>query len=236
VTTNPGTIACQACAAPLDPESTSRIQDSLTCRFCGAWNRVAGAKPLPPPRIPLDRPPRIRVADDGRATRWTRVWWSPAAFVLLVFALFWNALVVVVFAAFQRSSAPLLFRMFPLIHLGVGLFLFYLSIAALLNRTVLEVDADRTLSVRHGPLPWPGRVTLDSGDVTQVYVVENVRTGERSRGTVTELRAIRRGGTRVKLLGLSGLTTEEALYLEQELERRLGLRDVPVLGEVAREG
>jgi hypothetical protein len=50
------------------------------------------------------------------------------------------------------------------------------------------------------------------------------------------LAALTRDGRRVTLLKVAGFAAEEALYFEQELERRLRIRDEPVVGEVARDG
>ena len=51
----------------------------------------------------------------------------------------------------------------------------YVPLAHLLNRTAIRIRDDR-LTVRHGPLPWPGGRTLPWNNIKQVYVKKNRNT------------------------------------------------------------
>jgi hypothetical protein len=66
----------------------------------------------------------------------------------------------------------------------------------------------------------------------QVYTKE-VRHGGKGGGTRTyELHALTRDGRSVKLVsGLAGLDSAQALFIEKEIEKYLGIKDVPVEGE-----
>jgi hypothetical protein len=90
-----------------------------------------------------------------------------------------------------------------------------------------------SLSIRHGPLPWTGNRQMSGRELTQLYGVENSRTSKGSTTYTYDLLALDREGRTIKLI--SGLTDkDQVLYLEQTLERRLGIEDAPVDGEVAK--
>lgn len=183
--------------------------------------------PRTPPRPPVPLPARFKFEDDGTRTRIAWRWFSPAVVVLVLFCLYWNGVAI---AAYLYS--PTLFWEDPLLRLiqvGLGAWLAYQTLVFLLNRTSIEVSRER-LAIRHGPLPWKRNVTLTPSELQQLYVVE-VRRGSRNSPTYS-LYALDRNDRQVELLS-KVLKKEHVLYLEQALERRLGIEDRPVEGEVA---
>jgi hypothetical protein len=124
---------------------------------------------------------------------------------------------------------------FALPHLGVGLWLLYFSLAGLLNRTTVEVSRER-LTIRHGPLPWPGERDLDlpGHSLKQLYC-EAWRRKQflfQRAATVYDLSALDTSGHRVELL--SGIENRnQVFYLELALEKQLGIEDALVEGEAA---
>lgn len=106
---------------------------------------------------------------------------------------------------------------------GVGLT--YSSLASLLNTTTIGVDPFE-LSVKHGPLPWGRSIQVDSARIRQIYCTERWAGGE---GPTVVNAMIE--GEQVKLL--SNLRSlEEALYIEQEIEAHLGIKNREVRGSV----
>jgi len=229
-------LACQACAAPLDPDDGTRAGGALRCRFCGAFTRVAGAPALAPPHAVDERPRSITVEDTGFGLRLVRRWFSPVFFFLLFFCVVWNGILFGFFSLMRDSGVPWVFRLFSLLHVAVGLGLSYFTLCGFVNRTTVEVERGQTLSVRHGPLPWRGARTLDVADVAQLFVGAS-RRSDRDGATSPSfaLAALTKDGQRVTLMRVAGFGLEEALYLEQELERHLRIRDLPVIGEVGRD-
>jgi hypothetical protein len=120
---------------------------------------------------------------------------------------------------------------FPLIHVAVGLTISYYVIAGWVNRTRVLVGSGR-LTVRHSPLPWSGNTEIDASSLKQLYTQERVTHSRRGPSYSTfEVRAVTQNGRNTKLVG--GLeTSEQALSIEQEVEKRLGITDVPVAGEM----
>jgi hypothetical protein len=122
---------------------------------------------------------------------------------------------------------------FPLIHLAVGVLLTYTVLAMYLNRTVLEISEGR-LTVRHGPLPWPGNRALDVSEVEQLYCQEKVSRNRQGAASSTyTVSALLKGGRRVPLLD-SLPRRDDALFVEQLVEKYLGIDDRPVGGELPR--
>jgi hypothetical protein len=113
----------------------------------------------------------------------------------------------------------------------------YLLAARILNSTVVTVSGGR-IRVRHGPLPWPGSGELDAGGIVQIFVrSRTVRRGSGPRGrrtrTVFVLAALLEGGGVVELVDRLE-TRDQALWLECEIEKTLGIADRVVPGEILR--
>ena len=115
-------------------------------------------------------------------------------------------------------------------------FLYFAATRAFNNHRI-RVDAAR-LEVAQGPLPWPGARKLDASDIVQLYATEQESRSETNNGGNRKvnvrkhyrLLANTRSRGRVKIL--SGLNDPlQALWLEQEIERLLGIIDKRVAGE-----
>lgn len=128
------------------------------------------------------------------------------------------------------KSDQLMTLLFPIGHVAVGIGLTYFTLCGFLNRTTVNVSP-REISVRHGPLPWFGNRTVPALQVAQIFREEIVRQGKNGTYTRYQLSAALKDNRKLKLL--SGLDTPDlALYLEQEIERHLGIRDQAVAGEM----
>jgi hypothetical protein len=91
--------------------------------------------------------------------------------------------------------------------------------------------ASQQLSVTHGPLPWPGNLTLPRASLQQLFCEEQVRNGKNGVSYSYNVVAVLQDKSRVKLV--TGLDApEQALFIEQKLERQLGIADRSVAGEM----
>lgn len=222
---------------------------------------VASPTPPPPspgaspsaarPRPPVAMPQNITVAHEGNELRLTRHWRNWQGAIFLGFGLFWCSNLLpfgfvlpaigmsggsdvgerfLALLVFCGVLAP--FGIFPLI----GLLLAYWGAAQLLNRTIITASP-KLLDLYSGPLWVPGDRRFRRADVQQLYCVEHQQRGGRKSGYrayfTYEVRVqFRNGQTRDLLIGLPDVY--QALYIEQEIERFLGIRDVPVPGEIFR--
>jgi len=147
---------------------------------------------------------------------------------LLIFTIFWNAMLIpfVVIAISQGET----FMMLGLsLHLMVGIGFLYYTLAVMLNTTYLNVNS-RQLTIEHKPLKVIGRPSrkITATDIRQIYI-SKYRTGK-TNGRPTYafgVYAVLGGGRHLSLV--KGLRhSEQALYVEQEIEAFLEIEDEAV--------
>lgn len=159
-------------------------------------------------------------------------WRNPVAYFLIFFCLFWDGFLVMWYGIGLTSGGgmPAMFFLFPLIHVAVGVGLTYYTICLFVNKTLIRAD-QRTLSVKHSPLPWPrGNKEMAVRDIQQLFVQE--KTGNKGH-KYHILSAQLKSGKILTLLPNVSATPEELLQLERSIEDYLGIPDQPVIGEMA---
>ena len=158
-----------------------------------------------------------------------RRWWSSKFFGIGFFALFWNGFMIVWYTmALAMEAYPMM--LFGTIHALVGIGMIYWVAAGIFNTTEVRATKNR-LYIKHRPVPWVGNRELDVSQIDQLYTKMKVTQNKGSTSYSYEVHAVLKGGKQLKLI--SGLdSSEEALYIEQELERFLGIKDRPVSGEM----
>ena len=105
-------------------------------------------------------------------------------------------------------------------------------LAGYLNKTVIKVGPG-SLEVTSGPLPVPGNKRLETMNLKQLYSKERVPRGRRSASYTYEVHAVTQDDKDETVV--SGLTdSAQALYIEQQIERSLGIKDQLVRGELNR--
>lgn len=234
-------LHCETCHSPLRAEDVRLDIAVAKCHACGEVHDLSGRKASEqagvPSRPKLVRakaaiPARFQVEEQATSTHISWRWFGATHLAMLAFCVFWDGFLFFWYGSLlSAKNPPLIALLFPLLHVGAGVFLTYSTLAGLLNRT--DIDVNRTeLTLRHGPLPWPGNRTIPGRSLAQLYVEEVVKTRKGGQSVAYHLVAVDREGRKVKLL--TNLDEkDQALFLEQMLERRLGIEDAPVDGEVA---
>lgn len=248
-------IPCTSCGADIAAADINLDRMLAKCARCNAVFDISAqvgttpagaARPLARRRPTVPMPPNIRVLEDsgqpvdkglgesyrllarpgGPRVAIERSWYSAQAFFLVFFALMWNGFLFFWYKTAFSGNAPAVVFVFPLIHVAVGVAVAYGALTAFINRTRITV-VDGMLTIRHGPLPAFGNRVLATDDVSQLYCQLVVG----SKGSRTyNLNAVMKTGAEVKLLR-NLPDAEQALYIEQILETRLGIIDVAVGGE-----
>jgi hypothetical protein len=178
-------------------------------------------------------PERFQVERDENHLEVSWRWFSVVHIFLVFFCVVWDSFLIFWYSAvISVEGAAWIMAVFPLAHVAVGLGLTYFTIAGFLNRTRLCASHEQ-LSVAHGPLPWFGARVLPAASIGQLYSRELVTQTRSGTQRSYELQAIEKSGRQLRLLRGLG-EVEQALWLEQELERFLGLQDREVAGEVER--
>ncbi|MEM1084840.1 MAG: hypothetical protein AAGI48_12080 [Verrucomicrobiota bacterium] len=225
-------LKCRNCGSQLSPENISAELSAARCTHCNALFALPASvvsKPIARPQAPL--PSGFEIHTAGNGVQITRRWRSARVWFLLFFAIFWNGFLVV-WHGIAISQGQWLMSAFGLIHTAVGVGLIYTVAAMFLNSTVIRCENNRIL-VHHGPLPWKGNKTMATEEIEQLYCTEKITRSKNGTSTRYRIEAVLKGNRRETLL--KGVDNpDQALFIEQQLEKALGIVDRPVDGEHGR--
>lgn len=226
-------LKCRNCGSQLSPEDISARLAVARCKHCDALFALPAslAKPAAIPRPEVELPKRFTLDRANQALTISWRSYSPSALFLLFFAIFWNGFLVVWHTVALTSGAWFM-SVFGLIHTGVGVFLAYLVAAKFLNRTVIRASRE-WLQVRIGPLPWPGRLDVEHRGLRQLFCREKIRRGKNGATETYQVELVLEGNLR-KTLVKDLENADQAIFIEQQLEKYLGIPDAPVDGEHGR--
>lgn len=184
------------------------------------------------PRGPVPLPANLQVEELGSSFRVRWRWFQWHLVFLVLFCVIWDGFLVVWYTIGFLTGAPILFLVFPLLHVAVGVGLTYFVVCGFLNSTTLEITGGN-LAIRHGPLPWRGNLSRPVQDFRQFYCQERAIHSKNSLRHVYDVHALLVDGSDLRLV--SALTdSQQALYLEQQIEDKLRIKDEPVGGELPR--
>ena len=248
-------LKCEQCGAPFRATDLQLHRGIAVCSACAGVQRLPGPTTSEAPNtseasanrkstadVPV--PERFTVDNDGHELTIRQRWFQGALFFLLFFAIAWDSFLVGwhwmltsgPFGGNDGMPGPfkLIFFVFPIAHVAVGVGLTYFVLAGFLNSTVIRV-VDGMLSVRHGPLPWRGNLDMATDEIEQIYCQNKLRTnhnhdGHTSTSMSYEVHAVVAGQKRKLLGGLH--EADHALFVEQTLERFLKIEDRAVHGEM----
>lgn len=231
-------LACKNCGAPLKADNVVEHLAMARCDHCGTVFALEQEQhdetPASEPRVLrpwVEMPKGIRVVDLGVSVELRRRWYSSKILFLLFFCVFWNGFMVV-WHGIALASGTWIMSVFGLLHTGVGVFLAYTTAAGLLNTTSIR-SGQGVLAVTHGPIPWRGKKEIVADQVRQLYCKENTQHTKNGTNCTYEVLVVK--NTNVSESLVKGIdNAEQALFIEQELERRLHLEDEPVRGELPR--
>ncbi len=221
-------MKCKNCGTEISTNRTDVVdQQLITCPACEAVFYAAdknkGIALFTPSHRSLPARMSIKVLNDELVI--TRHWRGVVRLGLLVVVSF-----LLTFGLFFGDMSTVMFLFNPLTWIVAGLG--YCGLRALVNTTVVRVSPTH-LTVKEGPLLPRRWVEIDSRDVTQLYVKQHVQRGSKNTTTTTyQLHLVQENGEQEEIV--SDLeTADQALFLEQEIERFLGLADQAVPGEHA---
>ena len=229
-------LTCKSCQTPIPADDVNLDTGLAKCRACNAVFRFDDDPMLavggPRPREKMKAPQSVTQESLGGQLVFRHRWFSWKIVFMTFFCVVWDGFLVFWYAMAFAGDAPLLFKLFPILHLAVGVGITYYTIAGYVNTTTVTLDRGR-LTVRSGPLPWPGNLDIDTGRFRQLYCEEKVSRGRNGVSYTYDLKAVMADGGRLKIV--SGLDSPDVpLYLEQQMEEWLRIRDEPVRGELRR--
>jgi hypothetical protein len=179
-------------------------------------------------RLPVLQPNRFLVDQRNEELQIRYRWFRWTVLFMALFCVVWDGFLVAFFMpAVLRGAWQ--FALFGSLHAAVGVGLTYATLAGFLNRTRIRTTG-RRIRIDHGPLPWLGNRTIDADSIEQLFCREKRGTSRSGARYSYEVRALLKNGRQVTLVG-NLVEPEEAAYLEQQIERRLGIQDRPIAGE-----
>jgi hypothetical protein len=229
-------LPCAQCGASILDVSIDRAREIATCPSCGrvvdlraqasaeakssAAPRMRAPVPLPTGMQLTTQPPSssgYREAGAGGIAI-TRRWLRPKHYGLLLVPLIASGVVAFFWAQHGFSFWVLFGALFVAAWT-------YMLTTMFVNRTVVSVGSDR-VEVRHGPLPnlvMARNTTLEAANVRQLFAARH--------GAAFAVKAQLSDGSVVDLV--APLTSaEQAIFVEQQLERALSLVDFAVEDEL----
>lgn len=225
-------IVCPDCKRDINADDVNLATGLARCRKCNSVfsaAALAGA-PVYGAKRPVELPPRFTTEYMGSDFIIRYRWFSAKYVVLLFFCLFWDGFLVVWYTMAMRGEMPLAAVLFPIIHVLAGVVITYLTVAGFVNHTELRVSRD-LLTVRQGPLPFPGNKSVSAFDVVQFFVKEAVSYSKNGRHVTYQVWLEMKDSTQRPLL--KNLDKhEQALFIEQEAEKFLNIADRLVAGEM----
>lgn len=152
--------------------------------------------------------------------RITHKWRSGVTWFFLFFSVFWNLIVIIALL----SGAGL----FIIFHLLAGIGIGWMTVANFLNTTTIKANS-RTLSIKHGPIPWLFRndKEIEARTLVQLYVEKS--SVKINNQPTYNLRAKTDQGKNLKLMG-ANQDRDLLLRIEHAIEAHLGILDDPTLG------
>ena len=121
-------------------------------------------------------------------------------------------------------------------HLVAGIALIIQLVATFLNKSTIKVSQEG-INITHGPIKSPLNRNrfIKRDDIQQLFVVRYTHKYHKkaNRGVQAyALFVILKDGSRLELI--RGMDRSSQLYIEQEIETYLNIRDEPIEGEVPR--
>lgn len=231
-------LHCPDCGAAIpaaDMNLASLVAKCAACDSVFSFAGVAVPTPASATRVPAapvqaaPQPPQMKVEQLGNNWRVTWRWFTPEVAFLLFFACCWDGFLVFWYVMAFTTNGPLAMKLFPILHVAVGVLVTYLAITGLLNRTTIDVSRSQVL-VRHRPLPWAGNRSVPSAEIQQLYCEES---GVKQNGASRYRVCVSLGNGRRFTLVTGFKSLAEARYLEQTIESRLNIKPQAVPGECA---
>jgi len=162
----------------------------------------------------------------------TKTWFNIFNFIgLLICTLLFNGLWMGSgFLELLTGDREWFLKLFALVFVFLGVGLAYFSIATFSNTTQILVSRDM-IEIKHRPIPWFGNKRVDVNNLKQLLVKEKSWGSSNGSPRLTyNVHGLTKEDKLFKLV--TGLETgNQALYIEQEIEKYLGIENVQVDGE-----
>ena len=112
--------------------------------------------------------------------------------------------------------------------MGVGAA--YIALAKFLNKTHIYTSKN-AIEIKQRPLPWLGNMRIDVANIAQLFSKRVLKRSGSNTSATYEVHVITSDNQEIKLV--SGLAKkEQAWFIENNIEKYLGIEDAAVRGEL----
>lgn len=234
-------VTCQICQAEVEPSNIDLTRNISQCDRCGEIFNCAdqldaivsfGSSAPVPGRPEVSLPQNFKVAHGNGGLLITIKWMSPAMFALLFFCIIWDGFMIFWYILTLGNKIWVMAAFgIPFALVGIGLT--YSTILGFVNRTEILISHEK-LTIQHLPLPCCRESKeILSAEIAQLYTMRHVSHSDNGTSTTYDLRMkTTHGKDQTLIKNLS--EQDHGLYIEQQIERFLGLADEAVPGEVER--
>jgi hypothetical protein len=238
---------CPSCGAPVTEADLDPALDAGKCTNCwtvfslahttgdNAKDEVPGATTKGTTREKMDLPARFRLEPTRDALAVSFGDNPIVGILLLLFVVPWfgSMAVLMAFLFFAEGGSAVLLALLTVPNVLIAVVVSYFGFRVFANRT--RIFADRSeLKVTVGPLPPTTKHRFPAAEVDQLFCIPHRhvnKSGSVRRSYTVMLRT--KSGRDVELIQ-DLWEGRHALYLEQEIERRLRIVDRPMPGELPR--
>lgn len=236
---SPIALKCPSCASPLSADDFDSQHGFIKCGYCKALMTLPKAAERKSEggsafreRGEVPMPARVRLENTAHGMAILRRWFSPAILFLVFFCIAWDGFLVFWYSMAFAMNGPFIMKIFPIAHVAIGVWLTYFTIASLFNTTRIAAERGE-LVVKHGPVPWAGAKRLNASEVDQLFCKEKVSRSKNGIRYTYGVWTAMKDGSSAKIIA-ANLEMDQALFIEQQLEKALGIRDREVPGELTR--
>ncbi len=228
-------VTCSHCGADV-PERNLKATTALArcpkCREVFSFVSELATDGPPSSREDVAMPRSITVEYTGTSLLLVHRWISIKTALWAFATIAWAVCLTQMYGDPGARDALSMFKWMFEIQVALGVCMAYVTMAGLCNSTRIETS-ETELIISHGPLPWLGGRHLELAEINQLFTRERVSYERRGKRYIYGLYALLKSGKRLKLLSRLRLS-EQALFLEQQIERFAGIVDRPVGGELRR--
>ncbi|MEM9252851.1 MAG: hypothetical protein AAGB29_10930 [Planctomycetota bacterium] len=178
------------------------------------------------------RPPNFQLEEGDGWLRLTHRWFSVTAFLTLPMGLFcWMVPIgMYLSVAADRQLKWIVVLVMAIIFIPVGALFIYVFLMDIFNRSVIHITP-REINIQIKPLPSRGNMRIDAQKIEQVYCRGIGSRDTRGRRNTDYVLCARMSDGSDRIIYQATDYKEDLRYLEQQIERILGIRDEAVEGE-----
>lgn len=223
-------VVCSKCQQPVAGADIDLAANRALCRPCGELFAIPGGSAIAPAQVsalanvdathvPVDLKWTERIAP--KYALFTLAPSRMLAVPILVFALVWDSFIITFYTAMAHGKGPTIAFLFPLIHVGVGIFVTWFGLTRMFNTSRLMLDSSQ-FDLKSGPIPARNaHIAIDLID--QFDAIET----RGNRGTSWAVRVLTRDD-RARKLALPVDQREHALFVAAKLNEALATLRTPV--------